>query len=205
MPTFGLEGQNLLSAAQKKNLTQNAIQKNNLANVTIPARASNQTVFVELGDKPAKANISRNGYRVPSILPDNDRLDVLLSGLFIEQTKKKPRVLDQSIAPGTRVSAGTTIDLVLAPREDINIGIFDNIHEGVSANNIGEILDRVAEQRQLQDLVLRYESAADVPEAERVLLGNLITQTVDIEINDEKPGQSFGNAFNTMQVVYAFT
>lgn len=203
MPTFGLNRPAITLGSQSK--TINAIQSSTQANVTIPARTLNQTVFVELGDQPAKANISRGGYKVPSIMPDNDRLDNLLSGLPIVKPSTSPRVLGQNIAAGTRVSVGTTVDLVLAPSKDINIGIFDDVHVGLLQNNVNEILEKVIVDTQIQDLVLRYDKADDMPAAQQQALADLLVQTVDIEIDDNKPGQSFGNAFNAMQVVFAFT
>ena len=201
MPTFGITGSSLLGSQQKKTVSQSS----NLVNVTIPARTTNQTVFVELGNKPAKTNIVRDGYAVPSIRPDDNRLDVLLSGLKIILPTKTPRVLDQAIAPGTRVSVCTEVDLILAPRSDINIGIFDNIHVDAAQSNIDEILEKVKDQKQLQDLVLKYDKADDVIDSDRVILGNLIGEFTGLEISEDKPGQGFGNAYNTMRTVYAFT
>jgi uncharacterized protein (DUF433 family) len=203
MPTFGINRPTTTLGFQGASI--NAIQSSNKANVSIPARTLNQTVFVELGDKPAKANISRDGYKVPSIIPDNNRLDNLLSGLPIVKPKTSPRVLGQSIAAGTRVSVGTTVDLVMAPSKDINIGIFDDVHVGLVQNNVSEILEKVSADTQIQDLVLRYDKADDMPAAQQQALADLLIQTIDIEIDDNKTGQSFGNAFNAMQVVFAFT
>jgi uncharacterized protein (DUF433 family) len=113
--------------------------------------------------------------------------------------------LGQSIAAGTRVSVGTTVDLVMAPSKDINIGIFDDVHVGLVQNNVSEILEKVSADTQIQDLVLRYDKADDMPAAQQQALADLLIQTIDIEIDDNKTGQSFGNAFNAMQVVFAFT
>lgn len=204
MATFGSGKSDLLGSTQKKSSTT-GIQSRELANVSIPAaRNVNQPIIVDLNDKPAIANVVRGGFRVPSVRPDNDRLEALLSGMRILEPTKVPRVLDQNIAAGTRVSVGTTVDLILAPREDIIIGIFDDIHIDVKDTSIGELLDRVKDQNDLRGLVLKYENATEVEENDKVIISDLIGQFAEITISEGKPGQGFSNAFNSVRVALAF-
>ncbi|WP_166424582.1 PASTA domain-containing protein [Paraglaciecola sp. 20A4] len=204
MATFSANKPSLLSSTQTKSLIT-GIQGREQANTIIPAaRNINQPIFVDLDDKPAIASVVRGGFKVPSVLPDNARLEAFLSGLQIREPTREPRVLDQNIAAGTRVSVGTEVDLILAPREDINIGIFDDIHIDVKDTSIGELLDRVKDQNDLRGLVLKYENANDVEENDKVILTDMLGQFAGININEGKPGQGFSNAFNSVRVALAF-
>jgi hypothetical protein len=204
MATFGSNKSSSLGSTQRNSFLT-ATQGREQVNVSIPtARNFNQPIFVDLDDKPAIASVVRGGFRVPSVQPDNGRLEALLSGLRIQEPTKVPRVLDQNIAAGTRVTVGTEVDLILAPREDITIGIFDDIHIDVIDTSIGELLERVKDQNDLRGLVLKYENANDVQENDKVIISDLIGQFAGINISEGKLGQGFSNAFNSVRVALAF-
>ena len=172
--------------------------------LTIPARKQEKLIFVELNDEPRKANVIRDGHLVPSVKPDNQRLDLLLSGLKVRQPTQTPRVLGQSIAPGTKVSVGTEVNLILAPRKDVSLGIFDNVHLAVVENSVEEILGRVEDTPQFRDLVLKYDNVNEVDPGDKEKLTNLMTEVADMPINETKPGEGFSNGFDAMRAVYAF-
>ena len=174
------------------------------ASFTIPARTTDKLVFVELDEKPAKANVIRDGFQVPSVKPDSLRLDTLLSGLQIRQPTETPRVLGQNIAPGTKVSTGTEVNLILAPRKDVTVGIFDNVHIAVKDDSVEDILVRVAGNTQLRELVLKYEKVDDVEDADKEVMARLMTETAGMPIDDTKAGEGFTNGFSAMRAVYAF-
>jgi len=69
--------------------------------------------FVDLSDKPAKAKIVRQGFDVPEAKLDTKKVDQFLGDLTQISTKEAPRVVSQAIAPGTKVTAGTVVDLVM--------------------------------------------------------------------------------------------
>lgn len=208
MPPIKKTGQqrfgNSFNIASNTGSKQVVAQSSNFINTSIPAPQQSNTIIIDLNNSPAVANIVRDGYKVPSVIPDNDRLSQYLSGLKPITPTKTPRVLGQSIAPGTRVSEGTEVDLVLAPREDISIGIFDDIHIGVIESNIGDLLEKVKDQTQIQDLVLKYDKPDQVAEQDKEVLVGLLGEFAGLEVDESKTGQSFSNAFNTMQIAYSF-
>ena len=74
------------------------------------AQGEVRQVFVQLGESRTNANIKRDNYAIPSFELDEDVIDDIVIGPVIRN-----KVVSQSIAPGTVVAKGTTIDLVLAP------------------------------------------------------------------------------------------
>src|SRR4051794_30009626 len=80
----------------------------------LSARAVEDTVFVELGQAAQKAQIARDGVAVPLIALNTTLLTQVLAG----KPQVVSKVVQQSIAPGTAVPKGTSIDVVLAePRQ----------------------------------------------------------------------------------------
>jgi hypothetical protein len=163
-----------------------------------------KTVFVTLDEKPATAKVVRDGFQVPSVKANVSRVDQFLSGLQIVKPTESPRVVAQSVAAGTKVGPGTVIDLVLAPREDVPLGIFDNIHSAVAETSVATVLGRIEGDKVLKDLVLKYDSADAVTETDRATLVARLQESAAIPIDDTRPDQDFATGFNTARAALAF-
>lgn len=172
--------------------------------LAVSAKNPSKTVFVELDQKPAKANVVREGFRVPSVIPDGKRLDEVLGGFAIQPPKESPRVVGQNIAAGTKVGKGTEVDLVLAPREDVPMKVFDDIHVAVAEQSVFEVFDLIKEDRAFQTLVLKYENADEVDDTDKVALSNLMEEKAGMAIDESVEGQRFKDGFNAMRVALAF-
>lgn len=168
------------------------------------AAVESKLVFVDLDDEPAKANVLREGKKVPSVIPEKSRVLEALGGLDIVQPTKKPRVLSQSIEAGVRVTVGTTVDLVMAPRDDVNVGIFTDIHVATAEISIGQFVESLQQSDELVNLALKYEKVSDVSETDKSRMSLLLTENTDVVVNEDASGQGFENAFNSMQVALAF-
>ena len=200
MPTIKTSGISL-----GRGLSGSAFGKQTLeSSLLVSKRQSKKTIFVELDDKPAKANVVRDGYRVPSITADINRKDELLGRLIRQPSTTSPRVLDQSIASGTKVGAGTEIDLVLTPRENVIFDIFDDIHVLMKQKSVAELLEKVKDQSQLLDLAFKYENADEVTATDKEAMVRLMTEKAGMVIDETKDGQGFHNGFNTIRAALAF-
>lgn len=165
---------------------------------------ANKLVFVNLDDQPAKANVLREGKLVPSVVPEKSKVLEALGGLDIVQPTKTPRVLNQSIEPGVRVAVGTTVDLIMAPRDDVNIGIFTDVHVATADISIGQFVENLQKSDELVNLALKYEKVSAVSETDKNRMTQLLAENAAIQVNEEAAGQGFENAFNSMQVALAF-
>lgn len=168
------------------------------------AAVESKLVFVDLDDEPAKANVLREGKLVPSVIPEKTRVLEALGGLDIVQPTKTPRVLNQSIEPGVRVTVGTTVDLVMAPRDDVNVGIFTDIHVATAETSIGQFVESIQKSDELVNLALKYEKVSDVSETDKNRMTQLLAENTDVQVNEGAAGQGFEHAFNSMQVALAF-
>ena len=181
-----------------------AVKSAKTAEFSTSRTSADKLVFVELDDEPAKANVLRDGKLVPSVIPEQTLVLEALGNLTIVQPTKTPRVLNQSIEPGVRVAEGTAVDLILAPRDDVNLGIFTDIHIATADISIGKFVGNILQSNELVNLALKYEKAVDVSETDKSRMTQLLSDTAELNVDDTAAGQTFEHAFNSMQVALAF-
>jgi|GEM_PF-1269824 len=161
-------------------------------------------VFVDLDDEPAKANVLREGKLVPSVVPEKSRVLEALGELSIVRPTRIPRVLNQNIEPGVRVAVGTSVDLVMAPRDDVTLDIFNDMHIATADLSIGQFVERIEKSNELVNLSLKYDKAAEVSATDKARISELLVENADIQVDDTVAGQGFEQAFNSVLVALAF-
>jgi hypothetical protein len=159
--------------------------------------------IVDVSDKLAVAKVVREGFQVPQVALNAQAAAFFLDNLEIVTPRLTPRVVSQSIKPGTKVTAGTVVDLILAPSTDIPFSIFDNVHADLRQRNVATLVDGILQDAPTRQTLLKYEKAADVPAAERTALTQRF-QSADIGIDDNTPDRSFEAAFNSARGALAF-
>jgi hypothetical protein len=168
------------------------------------ARQAAAAITVDVAPQPAQAKVVREGFQVPAVALNNQAADFFLENLEVLQPRQTPRVVSQSLKPGTRVTAGTVVDLVLAKSSDIPFGIFDGVHAGLKQRSVDTLLDGMLAQPAVRQAVLKYDKAEDLPAAERALLTTQFTQNADIAIDENSPDTSFNAAFQAARMALAF-
>lgn len=162
-----------------------------------------KVVRVEVDDKPAVAKVVREGFQVPAVTFNPQRAEFFLENLDIIQPRQTPRVVSQSIRQGTKVGAGTVVDLILAPPSAIPFDIFDNVHRDLRARNVAVLVDGILQEPVTRQTLLKYDKAQDVPAAERAALTQRF-QSANIGVDDAAPDTSFEAAFNSARGALAF-
>jgi hypothetical protein len=162
----------------------------------------NQQVTINVTDTPAVANIVRGGFQVPVANINATEVAKVLGDYTIVTPKDLPRVLSQSIAAGVKVAAGTAIDLNLAPRNRIPFTVFQGAHVDLLAKTLDDI-SPIASNSALRKTLLTYDTAADVPQAERTLLESAL-KGIGVTVDDTQAGKSFSQAFEATRGAMAF-
>ena len=170
---------------------------------TVSAAAPKGSLVVEVADQPAKAKVVREGFQVPVVKYNPQAADFFLDNLQVVDIRQTPRVVTQSIPQGTRVLAGTVIDLVLAPATGIPLDIFENVHRDLAQRTVGSVVDTLLANTEVRQTLLKYEDPADVPESERAALTAQFN-AADIAIDDSVANTSFAAAFNSARGALAF-
>src|SRR5437667_9309510 len=98
-----------------------------LANLSLGIRLP-VTTTVDVSEKPAVTTIVRGGAVVTPPPVDKGLVDDFLGHLVPITRDVVPRVLQQSVAHGTLVAKGTSVDLVLVPPTDIQVGVLAGAH-----------------------------------------------------------------------------
>jgi len=158
--------------------------------------------FVDLSDKPAKAKIVRQGFDVPEAKLDTKKVDQFLGDLTQISTKEAPRVVSQAIAPGTKVTAGTVVDLVMAARTKIPFEIFDSVHADLATKTL-DWIDPVFADQAAKKTLLTYATPEEVPAAEKTALTTALGK-VGIAVDESNPNKTFAKAFNSVRGGFAF-
>ena len=158
---------------------------------------------VEVAEMPAKAKVVREGFQVPAVEFNTQAAEFFLDNLQVLQSRQTPRVIAQRTQPGTRVTAGTVVDLVLAPVNDIPFGIFEGVHRDLRERSVAGLLDGILQDPTTRQTLLKYEKADDVPQAERNALTQQF-QAADIGIDDAVADASFAAAYKAARGALAF-
>ncbi len=158
---------------------------------------------VEVAPQPATAKVVREGFQVPAVALNNQAAEFFLGNLDLVLPRQTPRVVSQSIKPGTRVTAGTVVDLILAPVDDIPFVIFEGIHRDLQQRNVSALLDGMLAQPVTRQTVLKYQKAEDVPAVEREALTQQFRQA-DVVISEDAAETNFAAAFNAARAALAF-
>jgi len=165
-------------------------------------RAPVETQFVDLSDKPVKAKIVREGFDVPPVVLDEKKTSFVLDNLPTILPQAAPRVVSQSVPAGTKVTPGTVVDLVLAPKEAIPFDIFDAVHADLKGKALTHVND-VVENVSAREVLLKRESAAEVTNDEKQLLTTEF-QKKGITVNEADPNRTFAKAFENVRGAVAF-
>jgi len=158
--------------------------------------------FVDLSEQPAKAKIVREGYDVPAVKLDLKKVDQFVGDLTQIPTKELPRVVSQAIPPGTKVTAGTVVDVVLAPRTKIPFSVFDAVHLDLATKTL-DAIDPLFANAAAKKTLLTYSAASEVPEPEKAQLKTAL-QAVGVTVDETNPNKTFAKAFDSARGSMAF-
>lgn len=167
------------------------------------AAKTNEVTFVDLSPTTTKAKVVREGYQVASPVLNVQKTQFFVDNLAPINPKQTPRVVSQSIVPGTKVARGTVVDLVLARPADIPFEIFDFVHRDLRDKSIAVVTDTLLEDPKVRETVLKYDKAADIPAAEKEMLRAEFGKA-QITIDETQADANFDSAFQAVRGASAF-
>jgi hypothetical protein len=164
--------------------------------------AAQAVEFVDLSAKPAKAKIVRQGFDVPAVQLDTKKVDQFVGDLTQILPKDLPRVVSQAVPAGTKVVAGTVVDLVLAPRTKIPFDVFTGVHMDLAAKTL-DFIDPLFQNAAAKKTLQTYDAADAVPQVEKDALKTAL-QAVGITVDETNPNKTFQKAFDSARGGMAF-
>jgi len=170
-----------------------------LINKTLSAAA---VQFVDVSDKPAQAKIVRGGFPVPPVAVDPAAAGFFINQLIPIPTFQLPRVISQSVPAGTKVTSGTVVDLMLAPREIIPLDILPNLHPDLKGKAV-PVLDPVLNDPAIRQILLNNTDPTSVGATDKTTLTNAL-KTAGVNVNEADATRNFASAFNAARGALAF-
>lgn len=166
--------------------------------------AASQTVTVELGDKPKKVNIIRDGNRIPSLTLDDQVVDRLKVDTLLDKAKASPRVVFQSIKAGTRVPVGASVDIVLIDASILKGEAVPGGHRGLTEASMAEVADLFLEEQEIRDAVAKADDFSELPEQiQKEVLG--LAEQSGLEIQDDVEDLKVDALYRVILTAQAYT
>jgi len=163
------------------------------------SKAATQEIFIELGDSKKKANVVRDRVVIPAVEVNKEALDEFV----FQRPKIVNKVVSQSIAPGTVVSEGAAIDLVMAPAKSVPGRIFTDGHLGLKDLLLAEVYEKfVAPNDGVKKLLAKRPDAFDLTDEELTFIA-AVAEEQDVEIAGT-PGSTPQDLFATWQIANTF-
>jgi hypothetical protein len=158
--------------------------------------------IIEISPKPVTSKVVREGFEVPKVTLNKATSTFAIDNLITVLPRFLPRVVSQSIPPGTKVTRGTVVDFVLVPKQDIPFDIFENVHDALIGKGLTQV-DDLVENVAVRNVLLKNENAADVTAADKAVLVTEF-QKKGIAVDDAQPGKTFEKAFESVRMAVAF-
>lgn len=123
---------------------------------------------------------------------------------FVETLPKVVnRVVSQSIAAGTVVTEGTTVDLTFAPSRTVPGSIFTDGHKDLKPRLLGEVYDSyIAESDDVKSLLEKRSDVEELTDDDIVFL-TTFAEEQDLIVTGE-PGKTANDLFVTLQLANNF-
>jgi|tagenome__1003787_1003787.scaffolds.fasta_scaffold20056983_2 hypothetical protein len=163
-------------------------------------RSSQDVVYVDVGARRIESKVVRDG--IP-ILAQKINEDVLRN-VILSRPEVVFRIVSQSIAPGTAVPVGATIDVQVARPGTLPVGMVTGVHAAVADESVDDAFQRLVAHNppQVRRLVaLSAEGPLSAADAQAV---RQIFNTADISVDDNVPGQDLTAAVETLRMLVTF-
>lgn len=159
---------------------------------------------LELSKEPAGYEvIFRGGKEIKPPVVDTDRLGSWLDTVLPVGRREVPRVVGQDVRPGTVVTRGTAVNLVLTDPANVPVNVFDRFHVDLKDKSIAE-LTKVFDAPGVEDIVVKYRSEGTLNEEDQAQVVDAVReQDVGIEVGGTKE-RSLDHLMATLDGVLAF-
>jgi len=174
--------------------------------ITAAASTTSQPIkVIDVSERPAIANVIREGKQVPSVGVSTVDLQNWLNIGVIGPIGDRRRVITQSVPRGTRVARNTSVDIVLAEPAIIPVGVLEQPHRSlVDANlTVQAVLTNFLADPEIRNAVLDADRPDQIPAAtQQRIRAEFSAQQAPIDDGD--PVRDFSAAFRTLKSAAAF-
>lgn len=186
-----------IRSASELRLTRAAIAADSLGAFRGGA-ASSLPVYVDVGSRKIESQIERDGVPVGVL---NVNQDVLNEAILIRPILQV-RVVSQSVAAGTPVPVGTSVDLVMASPGDLPVGVITGVHDHFRAVKISEAYASLVGDNPLVNRIVTHASEGQLSAEDTNAVREIFAQA-NAEVTDQ-PGSDINAAVATLSMLKTF-
>ena len=157
-----------------------------------------QPVYVDVGSRRILSQIERDGVPIGTLPVNKTVLDEAILTRPILQVK----VVSQSVAPGTPVPVGTTVDLVMANPFTLPVGVIDGVHEHFRETPIREAYDLLVGTNPLVNRIVTHSVSGQLSNEDGAAVRQIF-EKAQIDIT-EQPGSDLNAAVATLVALTTF-
>ena len=162
------------------------------------APAPSLPVYVDVGSRKIESQIQRDGVPVGVLAVDKDVLDeaILVRPILLV------KVVSQSIAPGTPVPVGTTVDLVMAAPGSLPVGVITGVHDHFKDVKISEAYTTLIGDNPLVNRIVTHAAEGQLSPEDTNAVREIFANA-DAEVTDQ-PGSDINAAVATLTMLKTF-
>ena len=178
------------------------VQGTQFTQTTQTTQTTSDVRLIDVSNKPATAKVVREGYQVPAVQYDVQKASFLVNQLVTVTPGQLPRVIAQSAPPGTKVTAGTVVDLVLAPKDAVPFDMFSAEPADLKGKYL-PVLDPLLDNPSARQILLANENPSDVSATDKQTLTTAL-KAVGVNVDDTDPTRTFALAYGAARNALAF-
>lgn len=164
----------------------------------VSAPAASMPVYVDVGSRKIESQIERDGVPVGVLAVNQDVLNEAILARPILQVK----VVSQSIAPGTPVPVGTSIDLVMAAPGRLPVGVITGIHDHFKGLAIEDAYASLVANNPVVSRIVTHSAAGQLSTEDATAV-KAIFANANAPVTDE-PGSDINAAVATLSMLQTF-
>lgn len=155
-------------------------------------------VYVDVGSRKIESQIERDGVPIGVLAVNKAVLDEAI----LVRPILKVKVVSQSVAPGTPVPVGTTVDLVMAPPGDLPVGVITGVHDAFKDIKISDAFATLVSDNLLVNRIVTHASEGQLSTDDTNAVRKIFTDA-HAEVTDQ-PGSDINAAVATLAMLKTF-
>ena len=164
---------------------------------------SDLPVFVDVGSRTIDSQVARDGVPIGSF-----HIDPQVIGDIILRPPLEVKVVSQSVAPGTPVPVGTTVNLDMAPPGRLPVGVVSGVHSQLADLHIADAFAQIVAGKPEINTIVAHAVANQLTTADTAAVRQIFASVTDsagnqVEIDDQ-PGTDINAAIETLRVLKTF-
>lgn len=163
--------------------------------------ASSMPVYVDVGSRRIESQVERDGVPIGVLNID----PAVLADHILVRPVLRVRVVSQSVAAGTPVPVGTTVDLVMATPFDLPVGVVTGVHAGLKTLTMADAYAKLVADNPLVNRIVTRAAAGQLGAEDAAAVREIFAASgiAGVSVTDE-PGRDVVAAVETLRVLTTF-